>query len=147
MLSSDLHLLGSFYKARSVVLNLRYIQFVTSFFVFCLFAQNYADQAESARLRENNSQTERECSNLMKTLRMTWLDPVLTDLQDRHNTDFLVLEERLKSAYHQLDSVFRMQAPGSKSLCSNLAYIYELVRGPSPVVFITLLFVRRSFAF
>ncbi len=64
----------------------------------------------------------------MKTLRVVWLEPVLRDLQDADNTEFLVLEERLRSVYHKLDCDFRQQAPGTKSLCSNLAYIYELVR-------------------
>ena len=63
----------------------------------------------------------------MKTLRMVWLDPVIKDLQDTDNTEFLVLEERLRSVYHKLDYDFRQQAVGSKHLCSNLAYIYELV--------------------
>ena len=73
----------------------------------------------------------------MKTLRMVWLDPVIKDLQDADNTEFLVLEERLRSVYHKLDCDFRQQAAGSKSLCSNLAYIYELVSMQSTfVVFI-----------
>ena len=63
----------------------------------------------------------------MKTLRTMWLEPVLMDLRDPENTDFSVLEVRLRSAYQKLDSDFRMKAPGTKSLCSNLAYIYELV--------------------
>ena len=58
---------------------------------------------------------------------MVWLDPVIKDLHDADNTEFLVLEERLRSAYHKLDCDFRQQAAGSKNLCSNLAYIYELV--------------------
>ena len=78
-------------------------------------------------LRENNKLTEEQCSNFMKTLRMVWLDPVIKDLHDADNTEFLVLEERLRSAYHKLDCDFRQQAAGSKNLCSNLAYIYELV--------------------
>ena len=78
-------------------------------------------------LRENNSKTEEECSNLMKTLRSLWLEPVLNDLQDPDNNDFIVLEFRLRSAYIKLDSDFRKEAPGPTSLCSNLAYMYELV--------------------
>ena len=95
----------------------------------CLFVvfQNFADESESALLRENNNLTEEQCSNLMKTLRMVWLDPVIKDLQDADNTEFLVLEERLRSVYHKLDYDFRQQAVGSKHLCSNLAYIYEMV--------------------
>ena len=82
---------------------------------------------ESTLLRKNNEHTEQECDNLMKALRMQWLEPVVTDLQDRDNTDFDVLERRLRSAYEEIDSNFRKRAPGSKSLCYNLAYIYELV--------------------
>ena len=95
----------------------------------CLFVvfQNFADESESALLRENNNLTEEQCSNLMKTLRTVWLDPVIKDLQDADNTEFLVLEERLRSVYHKLDYDFRQQAVGSKHLRSNLAYIYELV--------------------
>lgn len=63
----------------------------------------------------------------MKTLRVVWLDPVVEDVHDAENNDFLVLEERLRSVYHKIDSDFRQQATGAKSLCSNLAYIYELV--------------------
>ncbi|KAL9979036.1 hypothetical protein ACROYT_G016628 [Oculina patagonica] len=87
---------------------------------------NFADEEESALLRENNNLTEEQCSDLMKTLRVVWLEPVLRDLQDADNTEFLVLEERLRSVYDKLDCDFRQQAPGAKSLCSNLAYIYEL---------------------
>ena len=93
----------------------------------CFVLQNFADESESALLRENNNLTEEQCSNLMKSLRMVWLDPVVKDLQDADNTEFLVLEERLRSVYYKLDCDFRQQAAGSKSLCSNLAYIYELV--------------------
>lgn len=93
-----------------------------------VIGQDFADEAESAMLRENNNLTEEQCSGLMKTLRMVWLEPVLKDLHDADNNEFLVLEERLRSVYHKLDSDFRQQAPGNKSLCSNLAYIYELVR-------------------
>ena len=89
--------------------------------------QNFADESESALLRENNNLTEEQCSNLMKTLRTVWLDPVIKDLQDADNNEFLVLEEHLRSVYHKLDYDFRQQAVGSKHLCSNLAYIYELV--------------------
>ena len=79
-------------------------------------------------LIENNNLTEEQCSDLMKTLRMVWLEPVLKDLQDANDyNEFFVLEERLRSVYHKLDSDFRQQATGSKSLCSNLAYIYERV--------------------
>ena len=63
----------------------------------------------------------------MKTLRSLWLEPVLNDLQDRDNNDFMILESRLRSAYIKLDSDFRKEAPGPKSLCSNLAYLYDLV--------------------
>ena len=63
----------------------------------------------------------------MKTLRSLWLEPVLNDLQDRDNNDFMMLESRLRSAYIKLDSDFRKDAPGPKSLCSNLAYLYDLV--------------------
>jgi len=94
--------------------------------LFVIF-QNFANDSESALLRENNNVTEEQCSNLMKTLRTVWLDPVIKDLQDAANTEFLVLEERLRSVYHKLDSDFRQQASGSKNLCSNLAYVYELV--------------------
>lgn len=64
---------------------------------------------------------------MMKTLRSLWLEPVLKDLQDRDNNDFMMLESRLRSAYIKLDSDFRKEAPGPKSLCSNLAYMYDLV--------------------
>lgn len=87
---------------------------------------NYADEAESALLRENNNLTEEQCNDLMKTLRVVWLDPVLKDVHDPNDHDFLILEERLRSVYQKLDSDFRQQAKGDKSLCSNLAYIYEL---------------------
>lgn len=63
----------------------------------------------------------------MKTLRSLWLEPVLKDLQDRDNNDFMMLESRLRSAYIKLDSDFRKETPGPKSLCSNLAYLYDLV--------------------
>ena len=63
----------------------------------------------------------------MKTLRSLWLEPVLNDLQDRDNNDFMMLESRLRSAYIKLDSDFRKEAPGPNSLCSNLAYLYDLV--------------------
>ena len=39
----------------------------------------------------------------------------------------MMLESRLRSAYIKLDSDFRKEAPGPKSLCSNLAYLYDLV--------------------
>lgn len=83
---------------------------------------------ESVLLRENKCKTEKECDNLMKMLRSLWLEPVLKDLQDpKYNTDFMMLESRLRSAYIKLDSDFREEAPGPKSLCSNLAYMYDLV--------------------
>ena len=63
----------------------------------------------------------------MKTLRSLWLEPVLKDLQDRDNNDFMMLESRLRSAYIKLDSDFRKEAPGPNSLWSNLAYLYDLV--------------------
>ena len=63
----------------------------------------------------------------MKTLRVVWLDPVLKDVHDPNDHEFLILEERLRSVYQKLDSDFKQQAKGDKSLCSNLAYIYELV--------------------
>ena len=63
----------------------------------------------------------------MKTLRVVWLDPVLKDVHDPDDHEFLILEERLRSVYQKLDSDFKQQAKGDKSLCSNLAYIYELV--------------------
>ena len=63
----------------------------------------------------------------MKTLRSLWLEPVLKDLQDRDNTDFMMLESRLRSAYTKIDSDFRKEGPGPRSLCSNLAYMYDLV--------------------
>ena len=78
-------------------------------------------------LRENNNLTEEQCSDLMKTLRVVWLDPVLKDVHDPNDHEFLILEERLRSVYQKLDSDFKQQAKGDKSLCSNLAYIYELV--------------------
>ena len=78
-------------------------------------------------LRENNNLTEEQCSDLMKTLRVVWLDPVLKDVHDPDDHEFLILEERLRSVYQKLDSDFKQQAKGDKSLCSNLAYIYELV--------------------
>ena len=56
-----------------------------------------------------------------------WLEPVVKDLQDPDNTDFMLLESQLRSAYEKLNSDFRKEAPGSRSLCSNWAYIYELV--------------------
>lgn len=99
---------------------------IGSIFLFVIF-QNFVNDSESALLRENNNLTEEQCNNLMKTLRLVWLDPVIKDLQDAANTEFLVLEERLRSVYHKLDSDFRQQATGSKSLCSNLAYVFELV--------------------
>lgn len=82
---------------------------------------------ESVLLRENKFKTEKECDNLMKMLRSLWLEPVLKDLQDPDNTDFMMLESRLRSAYIKLDSDFREEAPGPKSLCYNLAYVYDLV--------------------
>lgn len=93
----------------------------------CLFFQNYADLMESVLLRENKFKTEKECDNLMKMLRSLWLEPLLKDLQDPVNTDFMMLESRLRSAYIKLDSDFREEAPGPKSLCYNLAYVYDLV--------------------
>ena len=63
----------------------------------------------------------------MNRLRFLWLEPVLKDLQDRDNTDFMMLESRLRSAYIKLDSDFREEARGSESLCFNLAYVYDLV--------------------
>ncbi|KAL9979025.1 hypothetical protein ACROYT_G016617 [Oculina patagonica] len=99
---------------------------VTARWLYMEELANFADEEESALLRENNNLTEEQCSDLMKTLRVVWLEPVLRDLQDADNTEFLVLEERLRSVYHKLDCDFRQQAPGAKSLCSNLAYIYEL---------------------
>ena len=78
-------------------------------------------------LRENNNLTEEQCIDLMKTLRVVWLDPVLKDVHDPDDHEFLILEERLRSVYQKLDSDFKQQAKGDKSLCSNLAYIYELV--------------------
>lgn len=99
---------------------------VTARWIYIEELANHADQAESAFLRENNSKTEEECDNLMKTLRSLWLEPVLKDLQDRDNNDFMMLESRLRSAYIKLDSDFRKEAPGPKSLCSNLAYLYDL---------------------
>ena len=63
----------------------------------------------------------------MKTLRTMWLDPVVKDLQDPDNTNFMLLESRLRSAYLKLDSDFSKKAPGCRSLCSNWAYIYKLV--------------------
>ena len=79
----------------------------------------------------------------MKTLRTMWLEPVLMDLRDPENTDFSVLEVRLRSAYHKLESDFRMKAPGTKSLCSNLAYIYELVGGTHVILFVKILRFRN----
>ncbi|XP_020609282.1 guanylate-binding protein 1-like [Orbicella faveolata] len=99
---------------------------VTARWLYMEELANFADESESALLRENNKLTEEQCSNLMKTLRMVWLDPVIKDLHDADNTEFLVLEERLRSVYHKLDCDFRQQAAGSKNLCFNLAYIYEL---------------------
>ncbi|KAJ7380887.1 hypothetical protein OS493_004470 [Desmophyllum pertusum] len=99
---------------------------VTARWIYMEELANYADEAESALLRENNNLTEEQCGNLMKTLRMVWLEPVLSDLHDAENNEFLVLEERLRSVYHKIDSDFREQAPGAKNLTSNLAYIYEL---------------------
>ncbi|KAL9973197.1 hypothetical protein ACROYT_G019615 [Oculina patagonica] len=87
---------------------------------------NYADEAESVLQRENNNLTEEKCNELMKTLRMEYLDPVLKDLQDADYNEFFVLGESLRSAYRKLDSEFRQQASGSKSLCSTLSNIYEL---------------------
>ena len=67
---------------------------------------------------------------------MQWLEPVVTDLQDPDNTDFDVLEKRLRAAYEKIDSDFRKEAPGPKSLCYSLAYIYELVwRLPVLIIF------------
>ena len=88
---------------------------------------NYTEEAESPLFRENNNLTEEHCSDLIKTLRVVWLNPVLNDFHDPNDHDFLILEERLRSVYQKLDNDFRQQAKGDKSLCSNLAYIYELV--------------------
>ena len=63
----------------------------------------------------------------MKTPRVMWLDLIINDVHDPNDPDFLILEERLRSGYQKLDSDFRQKAKGEKSLCSNLAYIYELV--------------------
>jgi len=74
-----------------------------------------------------------------------WLEPVLMDLRDPENTDFSVLEVRLRSAYHKLDSDFRMKAPGTKSLCSNLAYLYELQHNDEMGEHLSQLKTRRKY--
>ena len=119
MCESRLHVLIS-------LVGILYLRLTSSSCLFVVF-QNFADESERALLRENNNLTEEQCSNLMKTLRTVWLDPVIKDLQDADNNEFVVLEERLRSVYHKLDYDFRQQAVGSKHLCSNLAYIYQLV--------------------
>ena len=119
MCESRLHVLIS-------LVGILYLRLTISSCLFVVF-QNFADESERALLRENNNLTAEQCSNLMKTLRTVWLDPVIKDLQDADNTEFVVLDERLRSVYHKLDYDFRQQAVGSKHLCSNLAYTYQLV--------------------
>ena len=82
---------------------------------------NYTEEAESALFRENNNLTEEHCSDLIKTLRVVWLNPVLNDVHDPNDHDYLILEERSRSVYQKLDSDFRQQAKEDKSLCSKLA--------------------------
>ena len=48
-------------------------------------------------LGESNILTEEQCSHLMKMPRLVWLDPVLKDVHDPNDHDFLILEERLRS--------------------------------------------------
>ena len=66
-------------------------------------------------LRDTNNLTEEQCSDLMKTLRVVWLDPVLKDIHDPNDHDFLILEERLRSVYQKLDSDFRQQAKETRA--------------------------------
>ena len=63
----------------------------------------------------------------MKTPSVVKLDPVLKGAHDPNDHDFMILKERLRSVYQKLDGDFRQQDKGDKSLCSNLAYIHELV--------------------
>lgn len=81
---------------------------------------------ESVLLRENNGKTELECDHLIKSLREIYLEPVFSDLRDPDCTDFIVMEERLRSAYEKIQTEFSKQVPGS-SLSSNWAYVYEEV--------------------
>lgn len=77
-------------------------------------------------LRDNNRKTELECDHLIKSLREIYLEPVFSDLRDPDCSDFVVMEERLRSAYEKIEIEFSKQAPRS-SLSSNCGYVYERV--------------------
>ncbi|XP_068710224.1 guanylate-binding protein 6-like [Montipora foliosa] len=106
---------------------------------------DYASDAESALLRANNSRTDQGCEELIKSLREIYLEPVLIDLRDPEKTDFRVLEERLRSAYGKIDSDFWKQAPGSRSLSSNWAYVYELKHSEEMKQHLDMLKTRREY--
>lgn len=106
---------------------------------------DYASDAESALLRANNSRTDQGCEELIKSLREIYLEPVLIDLRDPEKTDFRGLEERLRSAYGKIDSDFWKQAPGSRSLSSNWAYVYELKHSEEMKQHLDMLKTRREY--
>lgn len=85
---------------------------------------DYANEKESVLLRDNNRKTELECDRLIKSLREIYLEPVFSDLRDPDCSDFVVMEERLRSAYEKIEIEFSKQAPRS-SLSSNCGYVYE----------------------
>lgn len=85
---------------------------------------DYANEKESVLLRDNNRKTELECDRLIKSLREIYLEPVFSDLRDPDCSDFVVMEERLRSAYEKIEIEFSKQAPQS-SLSSNCGYVYE----------------------
>ncbi|KAK2566431.1 Guanylate-binding protein 6 [Acropora cervicornis] len=85
---------------------------------------DYANEEESVLLRDNNRKTELECDHLIKSLREIYLEPVFSDLRDPDCSDFVVMEERLRSAYAKIEIEFSKQAPRS-SLSSNCGYVYE----------------------
>lgn len=85
---------------------------------------DYANEEESVLLRDNNRKTELECDHLIKSLREIYLEPVFSDLRDPDCSDFVVMEERLRSAYEKIEIEFSKQAPRS-SLSSNCGYVYE----------------------
>lgn len=85
---------------------------------------DYANEEESVLLRDNNRKTELECDRLIKSLREIYLEPVFSDLRDPDCSDFVVMEERLRSAYEKIEIEFSKQAPRS-SLSSNCGYVYE----------------------
>ena len=89
--------------------------------------KEYADQFESDMLIENNKLTDDLCIGLMATLRLDCLHPVLNSSWNPEETDFDVLEARIRSAYQTVDSEFRRQARGCRNLCSNWMVVYKEV--------------------